>query len=99
MNQKLIFGTPFKPDGKLTVNIEYKGKCIRKDIYIVPEEYAPLIGRSCIRRLGISLLEEDKSLEVISDDTEVRTINIEEEIIKKFKDILSQKKDAYLILE
>lgn len=50
------------PDGKVKVNIEYKGRMIQDEIFIVHDDYSALLGRSWIRRLKINFTEVDKSI-------------------------------------
>lgn len=49
----------FIPDGKVLVNADYKNISMRDEIYIVPENFAALLGRAWIRRLKINLADID----------------------------------------
>lgn len=49
----------FVPDGKINVNASFEGKFIKDDVYIVPDNFAALLGRTWIRRLKINLCHTD----------------------------------------
>lgn len=52
-------GNLIESRGKAKVSVQYKNREISEFIYIVPKGYAPLLGRSWIRGLGIELQEID----------------------------------------
>nr|XP_023022237.1 uncharacterized protein K02A2.6-like [Leptinotarsa decemlineata] len=45
----------FIPDGEIVVNVSYGNIKIKEDVYIVPDNYAAILGRVWIRRLKIDL--------------------------------------------
>nr|XP_023024869.1 uncharacterized protein K02A2.6-like [Leptinotarsa decemlineata] len=45
----------FIPDGKIVVDVSYGNIKIKEDVYIVPDDYAVILGRVWIRRLKIDL--------------------------------------------
>jgi len=51
----------FKPIGKATIPIEYNGISTTDEVYIIREDFTPLLGRAWIRKLKINLEELDKN--------------------------------------
>ncbi|XP_011876973.1 PREDICTED: uncharacterized protein K02A2.6-like, partial [Vollenhovia emeryi] len=80
----------FTPDGKIRVNVNYKGKSIQEEIYIVPEGYTALLGRIWIRRLKIDLNEIDRQHSTTSSILAINTNEIEE-ITTKYPDVFEEK--------
>ena len=52
----------FDPIGVATVTVQYKNVTSREILFIVPDEFSPLLGRTWIRRLRISLEDLDKQM-------------------------------------
>lgn len=79
----------FVPDGKVKVHVEYKGKAMFEEVYIVPEEYPPLLGRTWIRQLDISLNEIDQqtSTEIFAVDNQIEH---EDAIMKEYQEIFQE---------
>lgn len=69
----------FVPDGKIIVEGEYNGKTITDEIYIVPEEYTPILGQTWIRKFNIDLnkINYIHTKSVYSGDTDIKTIKSE----------------------
>lgn len=81
----------FIPDGKIQVNVEYKGTTTQEELYIVPEKYAAPLGRIWIRHLNIDLSNTNQG---DPDSTLVRSIKStdeNDEIFSKFTDIFESK--------
>lgn len=71
----------FIPDGKVLVHANYNNISVREEIYIVPEHFAALLGRTWIRRLKINLHEIDNNLHRTPHQTSMCIIkNIDDEI-------------------
>lgn len=81
----------FVPDGKINVNVDYKGKSIRDEIYIVPEEYGALLGRIWIRRLEINLNEIDRQHSTDTSTHSIKNVNEIENIIAEYPDVFEEK--------
>jgi hypothetical protein len=52
-------GNVFLPDGKVEVNVKYRGRTFQKELCVVAEKYDALLGRIWTRHLGISIQEID----------------------------------------
>lgn len=79
----------FFPDGKATVNIEFNNRKVEEELYVVPEEFTALLGRSWIRKLHINLNDIDSD----QPGTTINSIegkelleNIEKEFPEIFKE-------------
>jgi len=81
----------FVPNGKIKVNINYNGNSIQDEIYIVPEEYVPLLGRIWIRRLQIDLKEIDRQYSSTSDTHSIQHINTIDKIISEYPEVFEEK--------
>lgn len=83
----------FLPDGKINVKITFKNKSIQDEIYIVPENYPALLGRTWIRRLGIKLNQVNSIQELLTNaKTYQPDIDSEsKEILNDFADIFEEK--------
>ncbi|XP_065224370.1 uncharacterized protein K02A2.6-like [Planococcus citri] len=80
----------FKPDGKVTVSASYNGNTMQEDIYVVPDQYAPVLGRNWIRGLKIKLeeIDEKNSLDITPDSINNVSSN---DIVDQFKDLFESK--------
>lgn len=77
-------GDIFIPLGVVDVNVTYKNKYSKEQMYIVPSKHTPLLGRVWIRHLKINLQEIDYTdIKEINSNT-IYTI---EEIISNFNDL------------
>lgn len=81
--------------GVISVDVFYKSKYAYLDLHVVPDVFAPVLGRDWIRALKISLQELDRetspnSLEML----EIRSISTESltaEVFQKYTDQFEQK--------
>lgn len=78
----------FMPDGKIKVEIECNGIQTEEEIYIVPEEFSPLLGRSWIRRLKIDLNSIDNATNNFSHHINIVEPN---ELFSMFPDVFQDK--------
>ena len=78
----------FTPDGKVSVNVKFQNESITEDIYIVPENYSPLLGRIWIRKLKIKLqdLDVDNSNPNLFPRS-IQQVNSQDEILKEYSDL------------
>lgn len=81
----------FVPDGKIKVNVNYNRKMMQDEIYIVPEEYAAILGRTWIRGLKIDLNEIDCQHSTEMSTYSIKNINDVDEIMKEYSDIFEEK--------
>ena len=85
----------FYPKGVANVEVEYKKKRGNLSIYVVDEEYAPLLGRTWIRCLDISLQEIDKDRQNSkSPNVEVNQVEsdaIVTQILSKYAEMFEKK--------
>jgi hypothetical protein len=72
-------GNVFLPDGKVEVNVQCQGRTL----YVTAEEYDALLGRICIRHLGISLQQIDSEQLGFSRASGVHKVNCIDDIISR----------------
>ncbi|XP_037931379.1 uncharacterized protein K02A2.6-like [Teleopsis dalmanni] len=80
----------FVPDGVAIVQVKYGNRVFQESMYIVSNEYSPLLGRSWIRKLKINLHEIDNKInkqesQVVNSITEINDIR------QKFPEVFTQK--------
>ena len=80
----------FRPIGKVQVRVKYQQNTSKEDLYIVPNGFEPLLGRSWIRHLKINL-EELEEGDQDSLNGSIKSINNAFEIEKSFPKIFEQK--------
>lgn len=78
----------FVPEGKATVEVQYKDRASLEDLYMVPNRLQPLLGRICIRHLGINLDEIDNNFR--EEHRVIQTINTIEESIHQFPEVFDE---------
>lgn len=81
----------FVPDGKVKVNVQYGNRRSTEEIYVVPNEYEPLLGRVWIRRLKINLQEVDREQQRISGPLSSYAIDSIDDIVLLFPNIFTPK--------
>jgi len=83
----------FTPDGKVNVVVEHEKFRLNEEMFIVPDEYEPLLGRTWIRHLKINLQEIDESNENQSNQSYTKEIQVNsiDSIIKQFPEVFTQK--------
>lgn len=81
----------FVPDGKARVQVKYNNTKSMEDMYIVPNEYEALLGRTWIRHLNVNLQELDEGKKISENQMEIKNINNIEDIIKQFPEIFEEK--------
>ena len=82
----------FEPLGVVEVPITYKNQHCRETLFIVPDMFSPVLGRTWIRRLKINLFEIDNASK--HHNLEVKTINTSnliDDIVNQFSDIFEPK--------
>jgi hypothetical protein len=103
--QSLKFQTPILPanvgfrsysgeitpaEGKVHVNVEYRGRKIRRTLYLVPANHATLLGRTWIRGLQLNLNELDQER---TNSTTVNSIQVakDSELLTEYADLFQEK--------
>lgn len=82
-------GDIFVPLGVVNVNVKYKNKTSKEDMYVMSSDRAALLGRVWIRHLEINLSEIDQQEHCGIQDG--NKINLISKIKQKFADIFEEK--------
>ncbi|XP_054289212.1 uncharacterized protein K02A2.6-like [Macrosteles quadrilineatus] len=83
----------FQPLGLVNVQVEYNGRSSTQQLFVVPDMYSPLLGRTWIRQLGVHLNDLDTQrpkdtgtyVNLVSSDTDKLVTAVE----SKFPEIFS----------
>ena len=82
----------FEPLGFVEVEVKYKNLKSTEILYIVPDMFTPVLGRTWIRHLKINLSDIDKSNK--NEDLHINTVNISniiDDIVNQFPAVFEQK--------
>lgn len=83
-----LFGNKIIPKGILKVNVEYKNKKYELDLYVLPGENTPIMGRDWLDKLDILKINSD------SFDVQINSLNnaqSTDDVLKKHKDVFTDK--------
>ena len=80
----------FKPLGVAEVNVEYNNLSSKELLFVVPSDFSPILGRTWIRHLGISLEEIDLQNSDILD-VHVNSIDPIPDITRQYAEIFEPK--------
>ena len=81
-------GNVFKPQGKLMVNVQYGRRSSQQELYIVSDDFQPLLGRIWIRQLGINLSDIDRLNTNAANVNKVDSVNC---LFNKYASIFEQR--------
>ncbi|UYV77120.1 K02A2.6-like [Cordylochernes scorpioides] len=84
-------GNVFNSLGKVEVQVEFKDRTSIEELFIIPNNYDPLLGRTWIRHLKINLEEIDQENLNQIKELKVSSINDDYDIEKEFPEIYTQK--------
>ncbi|KAI5721049.1 hypothetical protein M8J77_015290 [Diaphorina citri] len=74
------------PEGYVHIPITYNNKTIEDKLYIVSENFSPILGRIWIRKLDIIDIQDGSS----DDENEIYYMDTEHDIYKKFPQVFTQ---------
>ncbi|UYV76293.1 hypothetical protein LAZ67_13003282, partial [Cordylochernes scorpioides] len=84
-------GNVFNSLGKVEVQVEFKDRTSIEELFIIPNNYDPILGRTWIRHLKINLEEIDQENLNQIKELRVSSINDDYDIEKEFPEIYTQK--------
>lgn len=79
------------PDGKVGVQVKYKGIKSIEDVHIVPDEYEALLDHTWIQHLKVSFQKIYEEAKTSIDNVEIRRISSIEDVTVKLPEIFNEK--------